>query len=79
MINLFVTFCDLSWWPLQRDEKYVFQAGPDPGKPPNRPEMGAPGPQISSDYPRKSSDFEIGVGDRLGTLRVSRSRSVFSI
>ncbi len=41
--------------------------------------MGAPGPQISSDGPRKSLDFEIGVRDRLGTLRVSRSKRLFSI
>jgi hypothetical protein len=31
-------------------------------------------PQISSDGPRKSLDFEIGVGDRMGTLKVPRSK-----
>jgi hypothetical protein len=30
--------------------------------------MGAPATQISSDCHRKSLDFEVGVGDRLGTL-----------
>ncbi len=45
----------------------MFQAGPDPGN-----------PQISSDCPRKSLGFEIGVGDRLGTLKVSKSNRVFS-
>ncbi len=58
---------------------YVFGVGPDPGNPQNWPEIGARTPQISSDCPRKSLDFKIGVGDRLGTLRVSRSKRLFSI
>ncbi len=48
-----------------------FKAGPDPGTTQHRQEMGPPAPpQIWSDCPRKSFDFEIGVGGRLGTLRV---------
>jgi hypothetical protein len=37
------------------------------------------GPKISSDCPRKSLDFEVGVGDRLGTLRVSKSKGLLSM
>ncbi len=41
--------------------------------------LGPRAPKISSDCPRKPLDFEIGVGDRLGTLKVSKSKRLFSI
>ncbi len=50
-----------------------------PGTPKNGRKWGPRAPQISSDCPRKSLDFELGVGDRLGTLRVSKSKRLFSI
>ncbi len=50
----------------------LFNSGPD--APSNRPETAAPGPpdQISSNAPGKS--FEVGVGDRLATLRKNRTK-----
>ncbi len=65
------------------------KAGPDPGpsqglkicvcvRPARTPgtgrKWGPRAPQISSDCPGQSFDFEIGVGDRLGTLKVSKSK-----
>ena len=48
-----------------------------PARTPGTPKLGRKGgpraPQISSDCGRKSLDFKIGVGHRLGALRVSKS------
>ena len=56
--------------------KYVFLI---PAGTPGIPQIGRKweprAPQISSECLRKSLDFEIGVGDRLGTLRVSRLKT----
>ncbi len=54
-----------------------FKPDRTPGNPQTRTEMVAPGPQISSDCLRKSLDFEIGVGGRLGAFRLSRSKRLF--
>jgi hypothetical protein len=60
--------------------KYVFF---EPARTPGTPNIGRKwgpwAPQISSDWPRKSLDFEIRVGDQLGTLSVSKSKRLFSI
>ena len=53
---------------------YIFNSGPDPRDPPNRPGKADPDPQISSNNYRKLSIFEAGVGDRLATLKVSRAK-----
>ncbi len=70
----------ITWWPLQRAKKYVFVR---PARPPGTPNIdrkwGPGAPQISSECLRETLDFEIGVGDRLGTLRVSRSNRLYSI
>ncbi len=54
-----------------------------PARTPETPKIGLKwGPrahQISADCPRKSLDFEIGVRNRLGTLRVSKSKRLLSI
>ncbi len=51
---------------------------PGPPEPPKIGRKWGPrAPRISSDCPRKSLDFEIAMGDRLGTLRVSRSKRLF--
>ena len=70
-----------SYLPIQRADKYVlFTAGLGPRNPLQIARKWGPrAPQISSDCPRKSLDFEIGVGDRLGTLKVSRSKRLLSI
>ncbi len=46
-----------------------------PGAPghPNRPQTVAPDPQISSNGRRKSMLLEVGVGDRLATLKVPKA------
>ncbi len=57
-----------------------FLSRPGPREPPRSVGNGGPGPpQMSSDRHRESLDFEIGVGDRLGTLKVSKSERLFSI
>ena len=50
-----------------------FKPARAPGTPTTGRKWGPRPPQIWSDCPRKSLDFEIGVGSRLGTLRVSKS------
>ncbi len=68
-----------TYLPFQHAKKYVFVS---PARAPKTPQIGwkwgPRAPQISSDCPRKSLDFEIGVGDRLGTLRLPRSKRQFS-
>ena len=55
-----------------------FRPAQTPGNPKIGRKWGPRAPQISSDRPRKSLDFEVGVGDRLPTcwkgLRGPRSR-----
>ncbi len=54
--------------------KYVFfKPARSPGTSQIRPEMGAPGPPYIVERTSKSLVFEVGVGDQLGTLRVSKS------
>jgi hypothetical protein len=68
-----------TWWPLQRATEYAFfKPARAPGNPKIGRKWGARAPQISSDCHRKLKDSEIGVGDRLGTLRVSKSKCLFS-
>jgi hypothetical protein len=68
------------WWPFQKAKKHVFlKPARTPGTPKIGRKWGPRAPQVSSDCPRKSLDFEFGVGDRLDTLRVSRSERLFSI
>ncbi len=59
---------DKPYLPFQRAETYVFFS---PARAPGTPKIGRKwrprAPQISSDCPRKSLDFEILVEDRLGT------------
>ncbi len=65
---------------FKKANKYMFFK---PARTPRTPKIGRKwgprAPQISSDCPRKSLDFDIGVGDRLGTPMVSRSKRIFSI
>ena len=69
-----------TWWPFQRVQQYVsFKPARTPGTPLKSAGSGGPGlPRYRRNCPRKSLDFEIGVGDRLGSLRVSKSERVFS-
>ncbi len=64
--------------PFQRAIKYVFfKPVRTPADPKIGRKRGPRAPQISSNRRRKSLDFEIGVGHRLGTLRMSRSNRLF--
>ena len=65
----------MAWWPFQKAVR-------GPARTLGIPKIVRkwdPAPQISSECPRKSLDFEMGVGGRLGTLKVSRSKRLFSI
>ncbi len=66
---------DLEYLPFRCANTYVFfSPARAPGTPNIGQKRGPRAPQISSDCPRKSLDFEAGVGDRLATLRVSRAK-----
>ncbi len=54
-----------------------FNSGPDLRNPPNRPGKAALDPQISLNNHRKSLICEAGVGNRLATLRVSKTKRDF--
>ncbi len=51
----------------------IFDPGQEPPDPLNRSKTAAPGPQTSPNNPRQSMDFEVGLGDRLATLKVSKA------